>query len=97
MDVKRYMFMGVDFIKERESPDGNIVFYEDIKHYIPRPDPAEVEWLDKPDGEGEYEMLFKVIFDKDGTLTIRAKNGGYYNFHSRYLTQEAKFRKLVGG
>ena len=43
MDVKRYMFMGVDFIKERESPDGNIVFYEDIKHYIPRPDPAEVE------------------------------------------------------
>ena len=47
MDVKRY-----DLGKDQEHvcdcdmmdwPDGEYVLYEDIeKHYIPRPDPAEV-------------------------------------------------------
>jgi len=81
MDVKRYMFMGVDFIKERESPDGNIVFYEDIKHYIPRPDPAEVERA--------IDVLIGAAcaYQREGVIDT----------HPRLKQARAQLLKLVGG
>ena len=88
MDVKRYMFMGVDFIKERESPDGNIVFYEDIKHYIPSPDPAEVE-----------RAIDKIIILSSDLMWFNVKmmEKEHYQTGAELNKARSELLKLVGG
>jgi hypothetical protein len=38
MDVKRYNGLDIE-----PDPEGAFVYYDDIKHLLTRPDPAEVE------------------------------------------------------
>ena len=91
MDVKRY-----DLGKDQEHvcdcdmmdwPDGEYVLYEDIeKHYIPRPDPAEVERL--------VDMLIIAAQEMGHAMAIEKVMRG----HCSDLKQaRADLLKLVGG
>ena len=81
MDVKRYDLVGEYECDIQELEDGDYVLYDDIKHLLTRPDPAEVE---------------RAIDELIGAACAYQREG-VIDTHPRLKQARAELLKAIGG
>jgi hypothetical protein len=90
MDVKRYDLMEdrhtMCSCKRVEDSEGDYVLYDDIKHLLTRPDPAEVE-----------RLIVDIINWAGDVATLSTESSKYYQAIDELDKARADLLKLVGG